>query len=604
MHQPHTIKERIARLQQLLIADGLKAVIVNTADPHLSEYIADHWKVREFFSGFTGSAGTLVVGQDWAGLWTDSRYHLQARQQLEGTGITLFKDGLPGTPTIADEIGCHAETGDRVGIDMSLVTQADYRKTDAALQKNGASLHHYTGHYSLWAGRPALPNTPVFAHGTEYAGESARSKLDKIRAFAKEKGADATLVCGLDEIAFLLNLRASDISYNPVFYAYLLVYTTGGAHLLAYNEASGRDLASDPSIKPYLAECGVAQEVYADIDIALSRTLKWCVDANYTNALLMHILGDAVVERTTPTMLMKAVKNDVQIANLKQAQLADSVAMTQAFCWLDAQLAAGNTVTELGFANYLDGCRTRQKDFFCLSFNTISGFARHGAIVHYAVTPETDIPMQEGSFLLVDSGGNYLGGTTDITRTAYLGSHPSDEMRQDYTLVLKGHIALATTPFPQGTAGAQLDTLARQFLWKDGMDYGHGTGHGIGHFLCVHEGPQRISARNNNIPLQPGMLLSNEPGLYKEGRYGIRLENMVCVRERGNGPFGAFYHLETMSFFPFCSEAINPALLTQEELIWLNSYHRQTYEQIAATGLLTQEELAWLANKTAQITHI
>lgn len=603
MQNTATIKERINALRELLKKEGMDAAIINTGDPHLSEYIADHWKFREWLSGFTGSAGSLVVGLDWAGLWTDSRYHLQAAQQLEGTGISLYKEGLTETPTIAAVLCEKLGKNSKVATDAQLFTVNGYAKLANTLKAKDISLYHDSNIYAVWNNRPTLPNNAIFVHDIEFAGESAASKIAKIRSYAKSKGATVCLISGLDEIAWILNLRGSDISYNPVFYAYLTIYTNNGrAFLYANNEETGRNLVSDAALIDHLAECNVDLKDYSSfIDDINASKQKWCYDVEHTNAFVDMLLSTSRVADSTPAMMLKAVKNDIQIEGLRQAQLVDGVALTKAFCWLDKQIEKGEKVTELSFADYLDQCRAQQKNYFSLSFNTISGFAHHGAIVHYGVTPETDIPLEKGNFLLVDSGGNYLNGTTDITRTVCLGGTATKQQQRDYTLVLKGHIALATTPFPETTSGAQLDTLARQFLWKDAKNYGHGTGHGIGHFLCVHEGPHRVSTRNNNIPLQPGMFISNEPGLYIEGQYGIRLENMVCVKECCTNEFGKFFELETMSYFPFDTNAIDTTMLTEEETNWINTYHAKTLQLLSDSKLLNEEELQWLNNKTTQI---
>lgn len=597
-----TIKERIGTFREWMRLEGVSAAIVNTADPHLSEYIADHWKLREWLSGFTGSAGTLVVAETWAGLWTDSRYYIQAAQQLEGTGIDLYKEGLTGVPSIPATLTQKLRQGDKVATDARLFTATRFKQLACQLKENGIDLFHSTGFYRIWANRPAMPSGNIFVHELEYAGETASDKIKAIRQYAEEKGANATLISGLDEIAWVLNLRGGDISYNPVFYAYLVISGNGTSTLYANNSETGRDLGKDERIASHLKDSNVRLKDYNDLmDDLAAMQADWCYDVNYTNADIDTLLSPKCKVSTTPTMVLKSIKNPTQIKRLQEAQTADGIAMVKAFCWLDQQMANGSKVTELSFANHLDKCRSEQDLYYSLSFNTISGFAHHGAIVHYGVTPETDIELHNGNFLLVDSGGNYLTGTTDITRTVILGGKATLAQKKDYTLVLKGHIALATTPFPEGTTGAQLDTLARQFLWKNAKDYGHGTGHGIGHFLCVHEGPQRISARNNNVPLKCGMFISNEPGLYIEGQYGIRIENMVCVKNCCETQFGKFFELATMSFFPFDTDAIDANMLTAEEIGWINSYHQQTFELLAATNRLNTEEKEWLRNKTRQI---
>lgn len=596
------IKDRLAQLRQSMQQQGLYTYVIPTADPHLSEYIAAHWQLRKWMSGFTGSAGTLVVTMEEAGLWTDSRYFLQAADQLKETGIELHKEGQPGVLPYPAYL-CKQMQGKTVGLDGRLFAAAFIDRLSRMLALYNIKLKADAEMADLWSDRPALPASEVFVHEEKYAGTSAMEKLDKVRADMQKIKATHCLVSALDEVAYALNLRASDVEYNPVFYAYLLI-AQDGATLYAdtairhLNEGKLADYFAANSIKvaPY-------DQIAADLKVlsADANNRLW-VDKQKTNFVLADIFDKShIIDRTAPFLMMKAVKNETEIETLRQAQLVDGVALTQAFCWLDRQLDEGKKVTELSFADHLDACRAAQKDYFSLSFNTISGFAAHGAIVHYGVTPETDIPLEKGNFLLVDSGGNYLTGTTDITRTVFLGGNAPAQHKHDYTLVLKGHIALGSAKFAKGMTGSQLDVLARQFLWEDGKDYGHGTGHGIGHFLCVHEGPQRISPAQNMVALQPGMFISNEPGLYLTGQYGIRIENMVCVQPFVENEFGTLYQFETMSYFPFDLFAIDVTMLTQKEKDWINAYHTETYRRITSTGLLTDEETAWLKKKTALI---
>ncbi|MCQ2233227.1 MAG: aminopeptidase P family protein [Paludibacteraceae bacterium] len=590
------ILERIESIREGMREKGLNAYIIPTADPHLSEYAAPHWKMREWASGFTGSAGDLVIGEDWAGLWTDSRYYLQAEMQLEGTGIQLFKTGEPNTPSMAEEIRKHCSNG-KVGIDENLISANDLRKITAKLPFNLKETHADLSY--VWTDRPAMPNSEIFQLDKQYSGATTVVKCKTISFSMKT---DYMLISALDEIAWLLNLRGSDVNYNPVFYAFLILGKKRSFLFVDSISEEGRNIRKNNELKTYLTGLGIQIMPYE----ATANTIKnikhnepyatWSADPNSTNAFLMKVLGNKTIQEPSVIALRKAVKNNVEIEGLRNAQIADGVALTKAFCWLDSQLNRNQLVTELSFANKVDEERSKQTNFFCPSFNTISAFGEHGAIVHYAATTQSDATLEKNNFLLLDSGGNYLNGTTDITRTVLLGGEASAEQKKDYTLVLKGHIALANAVFPVGTNGGQLDVLARQFLWKDKKNYGHGTGHGIGQFLCVHEGPQRISTKNSDKELLPNMLISNEPGYYLENHYGIRLENMVRVDKMEDA--SDFLHFETMSFFPFDSNAIDTELLSEEEIDWINHYHEVCFSKIASTKQLSEDEQQWLKNKT------
>lgn len=602
------IKERIDQLRQEMQKNDLQAYIVPTSDPHLSEYIAPCWMLRKWLTGFTGSAGTLVVTESEAGLWTDSRYYLQAEEQLKDSGINLFKDGLPDVPTYMEYL-CELDEVKRVGLNGKVFSAEVVDELTDQLDYNGKELCPEANLDYIWTSRPALPSSKVFLLDTRYAGQTAADKLGAICQKMDQTGSDYCIISALDEIAWTLNLRGNDVEYNPVFYAFLLV-SHEGAILFAdsCDKATGRHLADNKEVTDYLNQNHVNVKPYDEIYSHLAQLVEqqpdalFMLDRKMNNAAIASLLPDEnLVDEDSPVAMLKAVKNETEIGGLRQAQVADGVAMTQAFCWLDKMIESGERVTEMGFACYLDNCRAQQPDYVELSFGTISGFAAHGAIVHYTATQKTDIDLHKGNFLLVDSGGNYLKGTTDITRTVLLGGTATEQQKRDYTLVLKGHIALANARFPEGTTGTQLDVLAHQYLWQEGKNYGHGTGHGIGHFLCVHEGPQRISTHPNATPLLPGMFISNEPGLYVTNQYGIRIENMVCVKNFKKTDFGQFYELETMSHFPFDLNAIDASLLTDAEKEWINSYHRDTFRIISGTGLLSDEELEWLRNKTTQI---
>ena len=582
---------------------GVSAYIIPTADPHLSEYIADHWKLRERLSGFNGSAGTLLVATDKAYLWTDSRYFLQATEQLDGTGIELMKDGQAGTPNLALHI-CRTQKGGVVGIDGKLFAAAWVENVSKIFDAVGIKLTTNLELDGEWKDRPQMPNSDIYAHPVCYSGEDVAQKLMRVRKEMTNHKCTHCLISALDEVAYMLNLRGGDVTFNPVFYAYLLIGSNYANLYIDSNEANGRHIAGTPTEK-VLNTDGINVKPYADItkDLErLGREAKVLIDKRNTNHLVANALKDSnIKDAASPASMMKAVKNDIQVENLKKAQLQDSVSMTKAFCWLENEIEKNGAVTEQSFADKLDKCRAEREGYKSLSFNTISAFAHHGAIVHYSVSQETDIQLHKGEFFLVDSGGNYMTGTTDITRTVHLGGNTPSNRKKDYTLVLKGHIALARAVFPTGTTGTQLDALARMPLWQSAKNFGHGTGHGIGHFLCVHEGPQRISTAINTVPLAKGMFISNEPGLYIEGNYGIRLENMVCVQPFATNEFGTFLKLETMSYFPFDIESIETDMLDETEKKWLNDYHQKTFKDITATGLLTKEEMDWLKNKTKKI---
>lgn len=590
--------DKLLMLRDLLKRENIQFVIVPTSDPHLSEYVADHWKCREWLSGFTGSAGTIVVAEQEAGLWTDSRYFLQAEEQLAHSGIELFREGLPETPSLIEWIGQKAKSGDTVGIDGERFSVGEVENLRQTLGEKGIKLATDATLVShLWKDAPALPKSDIFYLDEKYSGKGLSEKLDLIRHEIRQSESDTLLITALDEVAWAFNLRASDVEFNPVAIAFALV-----------SEASATIFTDGSRIRPEalhrLNEANVVIEPYLNIYSALKSLpaeKRILMDKCKTNHSLFAAIDNKERIRFAPSPItkMKSVKNETEIEGIRKAVVKDGVAMAQAFRWLEESVTSGKRVTELGFAEKLRECRSLQEGFFCESFGTIAGYGKHGAIVHYSATEESDAEIGTDSLLLVDSGANYFDGTTDITRTIILGT-PTAQQRRDYTNVLKGHIALATIQFPQGTHGAQLDVLARQFLWNEGEDYGHGTGHGIGHFLCVHEGPQNIRTRDNGTALQKGMLTSNEPGLYKTGLYGIRTENIVLVQEgERNGEFGQFLRFETVSLFPFDTKLIEPTLLSEKERTWINQYHQRVYEKIAP--LTDEETRLWLAEKVKTI---
>lgn len=590
-----TIISRLEAMRAAMRASGIAAVIIPQTDPHQGEYLADHWQVRRFLSGFTGSAGSLVVTADKALLWTDSRYFLQAAQQLDGTGIELMKEGLPDTPEIADYLIRTLHAGDTVGIDGMVFSAA---QTDDLARKLGRRDIRLDRAFdpidTIWTDRPALPDDAVFVHDIKYAGRTAGEKIADVLRGAHDADADAVMVSALDEIAWILNIRSRDVRCNPVATAFLYLADTGST--LFINPAK---LSAD--VTAYLADSGVATAPYdAVIPFleALPAGVRVLFEPARTATCLRDTLGDRAMAGTSPTALLKACKNDVQVNGIRNAMLKDGIAMVRSLKRIEEMVRAGERLTEIGVADILQHYRSQQPDYFDLSFDTIAGYGPHGAIVHYSATPDSDVELRPEGLLLIDSGAQYLDGTTDLTRTIALGL-PTAQERRDFTLVMKGHIALGTAIYPEGTRGAQLDALARQFLWHEGLSYLHGTGHGVGHFLNVHEGPQNI--RLNDVPttLMPGMITSNEPGLYREGVHGIRCENLVLTTEAFTTEFGRFYRFETLTLCPFDRNLFDTAIMTDDERRWVNEYHARVYALLSPH--LDEDERLWLADKTAAI---
>ncbi|MTK52886.1 aminopeptidase P family protein [Paludibacter sp.] len=591
-----TIPSRLAALRQKMATRGVAATIIPSTDPHASEYVADYWKERQWISGFTGSAGTVVVTEKEAGLWTDSRYFLQADLQLQGTGIALFKDGLPETPSITAWLGQVLPAGSKVGINPLLFSVSAVENLQNELTAVGLMLVTDVDFIkSLWRDRPALPDAPVMIFSVEYSGKSAKDKIAGIREIMTKKGVDTYLFTALDEIAWIFNIRCSDVDYNPVAIAFgaidrqkatLFVNPSKISHNVAAMLADeGVDIAPYNAVFEYVATLHVHSKVM--------------IDKSKTNFALYQDIPShsTVISVPSPIFYTKAIKNSIELAGTRNAMIKDGAALTRFFMWLEANITSGK-LTELSIAEQLCKFRAEQPLFKGESFGTIAGYKDHGAIVHYSATEESNATLQPEGFLLLDSGGQYLDGTTDITRTVSLGALTEEE-RLDFTLVLKGHIALGMARFPQGTRGSQLDILARKALWDRGWNYGHGTGHGVGHFLCVHEGPQSIRMDENPTQLVPGMVISNEPGLYRSGKHGIRSENLVTVVEGEKTEFGQFYQFETLTLFPFDTKALDTSLLSGEEKVWLNEYHQMVYERVSP--LLSEDEKAWLKQKCAAI---
>ena len=590
-----SIKERIHALRMTFRPNNIKAFIIPSTDPHLSEYVAPYWMSREWIYGFTGSAGTAVILMDKAGLWTDSRYFLQAEKELEGSGITLYKEMLPETPSITKFLCQNLKPGESVSIDgkMFSVQQVEQMKEDLApyqLQVNlfGDPLKN------IWKDRPSMPDAPAFIYDVKYAGKSCGEKVAAIRTELKKKGIFALFLSSLDEIAWTLNLRGSDVHCNPVIVSYLLVTQDEVVYFISPEKIT-------QEVNEYLQEQQVSLRKYDEAESFLNSFTgeNILIDPKKTNYAIYSAINPAckVVRGESPVTLLKAIRNEQEIAGIHHAMQRDGVALVKFLKWLEASVLSGKE-TELSVDRKLHEFRAAQPLYMGESFDTIAGYKEHGAIVHYSATEESDVTLQSKGFLLLDSGAQYLDGTTDITRTIALGELTEEE-KTDYTLILKGHIALAMAKFPAGTRGAQLDVLARMPIWSHGMNFLHGTGHGVGHFLSVHEGPQSIRMNENPIVLQPGMVTSNEPGVYKAGSHGIRTENLTLVCKDKEGMFGEYFKFETITLCPICKKGIIKEMLTAEEVKWFNDYHQTVYKKLSPS--LNEEEKKWLLEATKAI---
>lgn len=583
-----TINNRIAALRAHIAQEQIQAFIIPSTDPHLSEYVAPHWQSREWISGFTGSAGTVVVTAKDAGLWTDSRYFLQAARQLEGTCITLYKEMLPETPNIPEFLSAHLQEGDCVGIDGKMFSAEEVEHLQKELKKSGIRIKSIADPMQLlWTDRPAMPLAPAFVYDTKYAGMSFTEKLPAVRQAMEAAGADSLLLSALDEIAWLLNIRGNDVHCNPVVVSYLLIEKDKVNYFVQPQKVT-------PELAVYFSANGISVHPYEEIGDYLNSFNAHSILMNpaKTNYAIYSAIrpGCLIINGASPVALLKAIRNKQEIAGIHAAMQRDGVALVKFLKWLDEAVPAGKE-TEISVDKKLHTFRAAQPLYMGESFDTIAGYKEHGAIVHYEATPETDVTLKPEGFLLLDSGAQYLDGTTDITRTIALGPLTEEE-KTDYTLILKGHIALAMAVFPEGTRGAQLDVLARMPIWKERMNYLHGTGHGVGHFLNVHEGPQSIRMNENPVALQPGMVTSNEPGVYKAGSHGIRTENLVLTVPAGEGMFGKYLKFETLTLCPICRKGIIKELLTAEEIGWLNDYHRTVYEKLSPD--LNNDEREWL----------
>ncbi|MDM9555748.1 aminopeptidase P family protein [Pseudomonas asiatica] len=593
-----SVPQRLALVRQAMAAEGIDALLVPSADPHLSEYLPGYWQGRQWLSGFHGSVGTLVVTAGFAGLWVDSRYWEQAEHELAGSGIEFMKL-LPGKPGALEWLGDHVEPNGSVAVDGAVMALASARQLSDRLKARGARLvtdKDLLG--QVWEGRPALPGNPVYQHLPPHATVNRAEKLAQLRQSVQAKGADWHFIATLDDIAWLFNLRGSDVSYNPVFVAFALISQQQAILFVGQDKL-------DEHLRKVLAADGIEVRDYAEAGKALAAMpagSRLLVDpARVTCGLLDNLPTEVeLVEGLNPSTLSKSCKGDEDLVHIRQVMEQDGAALCEFFAWLEANLGR-ELVTELTIDEQLSAARARRPGFVSLSFSTIAAFNGNGAMPHYRATEQSHAVIEGDGLLLIDSGGQYLGGTTDITRMVPVGN-PSLAQKQDCTRVLKGMIALSRATFPRGVLSPLLDAIARAPIWADQVDYGHGTGHGVGYFMNVHEGPQVIAYQAAPTPqtaMQVGMISSIEPGTYRPGQWGVRIENLVVNREVGKSAFGDFLNFETLTLCPIDTRCLVPELLSREELDWLNGYHARVRERLAP--LLKDDALAWLEARTAPL---
>jgi len=589
------IKERLELLRQAMKKAGVSACIIPGTDPHAGEYISDYWKERIWISGFTGSAGTAVVTMDKAGLWTDSRYFLQGANQLSGSGIELMKQGLTDTLDIIPWLSIVLKPGEKVAVNPQLFSVNAYANMKAELKMSGIDLVSIDLLKEVWTDRPALPDKPFFIFDTKYSGKTISEKLALVRGELKKLHANVFVLSALDEIAWLFNIRGNDVAFNPLVISYALVEEDKATLFVSAVKCTAAS-------KVYIEKNGVIVAEYGDIykklnEISEEKTVL--IDGNKLNQSLYEAIPAACEKRIamSPVSKLKSRKNEVEIAGYRRAMIKDGVALTKFYMWLEEHVKTGK-LTEVSIAEKLRDFRAEQKNFIGESFDTIAGYAGHGAIVHYSATPESASTLKPEGILLLDSGGQYLDGTTDITRTITLGK-PTAKQKKDYTIVLKGHIDLAMAKYPENTRGSQIDILARKAMWDSGINYGHGTGHGVGHFLNVHEGPQSIRMEENPNTLQLGMVMSNEPGIYRTNEYGMRTENVVLIVAAEKSEFGQFYKFETLTLCFIDTKLIDKSMLNKHEEKWLNNYHKTVYKKLSP--FLTDDEKKWLKKKCKEI---
>ena len=591
------INQRLASLREVMKREHLAAFIFPSTDAHQSEYVADHWLGRAWISGFNGSAGTAVVTMTSAALWTDSRYFLAAEEQLQGTEFQLMKLKIPGTPSIAEWLGKELAdvSSPEVGLDGWVNSYVSTSRLIADLRREGGITvrTNFDPLKEIWTERPAIPENPIEIQPIEYAGEGVSSKIERIRKALRASHADGMLVSALDDIAWTLNLRGTDVHCNPVFVSYLLIASDKVSLFVD-------EVKVNAEIRTYLETNGISIYKYNKVEEGLKEYSEYNIllDGNETSYYLWKTVRcQEIVSQTSPIPAMKAVKNEAEITGYRRAMVRDGVAMVKFLKWLVPAVEAGGQ-TEISIDKKLTSLRAEQDLFRDISFDTIAGYQAHGAIVHYEASPETDVLLKPEGLLLLDSGAQYQDGTTDITRTIALGP-VTEEMKHIYTLVLKGHIQLELAKFPDGASGTQLDALARESMWREGLNFLHGTGHGVGSYLNVHEGPHQVRMEYMPAPLRAGMTLTDEPGLYLAGKFGVRIENTLLIKEYMETEFGKFLQMESLTLCPIDTAPIDVEMLLPEELAWLNAYHAEVYAKLAP--YLDKEEQKWLENATKAI---
>lgn len=593
------INQRLESLREVMRREHLSAFIFPSTDAHQSEYVADHWQGRTWISGFNGSAGTAVVTMKSAALWTDSRYFLAAEEQLKGTEFQLMKLKIEGTPTISDWLAQELQGENaEVGLDGMVNSYHETMGLIADLRKSGGITvrTNFDPLGLIWTDRPAIPANPVEIQPMEFAGESVASKISRIRTALRQRHADGMLISALDDIAWTLNLRGTDVHCVPVFVSYLLISSQQVS--LYVDSAKIND-----EVKAYLTENGISLYPYNKVAEGLERYSEYNIllDGDETSYFLWKTVKcQEIIAGKSPVPAMKAQKNDREIAGFRQAMLRDGVAMVKFLRWLKPAVEAGGQ-TEISIDRKLTSLRAEQHLFRDISFDTIAGYQAHGAIVHYEATPETDVALKSEGLILIDSGAQYQDGTTDITRTIALGP-VTDEMKHVYTLVLKGHIQLELAKFPDGASGTQLDALVRECMWREGYNYLHGTGHGVGSYLSVHEGPHQIRMEWKPTPLRAGMTVTDEPGLYLSGKFGVRIENTLLIKDYQTMEFGKFLQMESLTLCPIDLTPVDFSMLQPEEIEWLDIYHRDVFEKLSP--YLEGEDLEWLREATRPVDRV
>ena len=592
-----TVNERLSALREVMQREHLAAFIFPSTDPHNGEYVPDHWKGREWISGFNGSAGTAVVTMDSAALWTDSRYFLAAEEQLKGTEFQLMKLKIPGTPTIPQWLGeqLRGASSTEVGVDGMVNSFASVEALIGELRNQGGLTvrTNFDPLAQIWTDRPPIPTDKVAIHPLKYAGEGVPSKLQRIRKALREQHADGMLVSALDDIAWVLNLRGTDVHCTPLFVSYLLISTTSTTLYINKEKLT-------PEVTAYLKSNGIAVDDYANVAKGLKDYFEYNIlldpqETSYT--LFKTVKCQEIIRMKSPIPAMKAIKNETEIVGFRNAMLKDGIALVKFLKWLQPAVEAGGQ-TEMSLDEKLTALRAEQDGFRGLSFDTIAGYEHHGAIIHYEATPETDIPVEPKGVILIDSGAQYDDGTTDVTRTIALGP-VTEEQRHIYTLVLKGHIQLELCKFPIGAAGTQMDILARMAMWREGLNYLHGTGHGVGQYLSVHEGPHQFRMEWMPAPFLPGMTVTDEPGIYLPGKFVVRIENTLLIVPYIKTEFGEFLQFESLTLCPIDTSLIDLDMMLPEEIDWLNNYHDMVYEKLSP--YLTEDEKEWLREATKAI---